>query len=119
MLNDLQNIARSIDTLLLNDPYPETVKPDYLRRAVRDYPVRGGKRLRPALVIWCCELLGGSREQALYPAAAAEVYHNWTLVHDDIIDRQREEILREVFEEDDYEDEDYDDDEDEGFTMTL
>lgn len=39
--------------------------------------------------------------------------------HDDIIDRQREEILREVFEEDDYEDEDYDDDEDEGFTMTL
>lgn len=87
MLNDLQNIARSIDTLLLNDPYPETVKPDYLRRAVRDYPVRGGKRLRPALVIWCCELLGGSREQALYPAAAAEVYHNWTLVHDDIIDR--------------------------------
>ena len=65
MLNDLQNIARSIDTLLLNDPYPETVKPDYLRRAVRDYPVRGGKRLRPALVIWCCELLGGSREQVL------------------------------------------------------
>ena len=39
--------------------------------------------------------------------------------HDDIIDRQREEILREVFEEDDYEDEDYDDDEDEEFTMTL
>ena len=39
--------------------------------------------------------------------------------HDDIIDHQREEILREVFEEDDYEDEDYDDDEDEGFTMTL
>ena len=39
--------------------------------------------------------------------------------HDDIIDSQREEILREVFEEDDYEDEDYDDDEDEGFTMTL
>ena len=39
--------------------------------------------------------------------------------YSDIIDRQREEILREVFEEDDYEDEDYDDDEDEGFTMTL
>ena len=87
MLNDLQNIAKDIDSLLLNDPFPETVKPDYLRSAVRDYPVRGGKRLRPALVIWCCELLGGRREEALYPAAAAEVYHNWTLVHDDIIDQ--------------------------------
>ena len=36
-----------------------------------------------------------------------------------IIDRQREEILQEVFEEDDYCDEDYDDDEDEGFTMSM
>ena len=87
MLNDLQTIARSIDTLLKQDPFPGTVKPEYLREAVRDYPVRGGKRLRPAIVIWCCELLGGDREQALYPAAAAEVFHNWTLVHDDIIDQ--------------------------------
>ena len=37
----------------------------------------------------------------------------------DIIDRQREEILRETFEEDDYDDEEYDDDEDEGFTMSM
>ena len=36
-----------------------------------------------------------------------------------IIDRQREEILQEVFEEDDYCDEDYDDDEDEGFTLSM
>ena len=36
----------------------------------------------------------------------------------DIIDRQREEILQEVFEEDDY-DEECDDDEDEGFTMSM
>jgi len=37
----------------------------------------------------------------------------------DIIDRQREEILQEVFEEDDYDDEECDDDEDEGFTMSM
>ena len=39
--------------------------------------------------------------------------------YSDIIDRQREEILQEVFEEDDYDDEEYDDDEDEGFTMSM
>ena len=38
--------------------------------------------------------------------------------YSDIIDRQREEILQEVFEEDDY-DEECDDDEDEGFTMSM
>ena len=54
---------------------------------MRDYPVRGGKRLRPAMLIWSCGLLGGSESAALYPAAAVEVFHNWTLVHDDIIDQ--------------------------------
>ena len=39
--------------------------------------------------------------------------------YSDIIDHQREEILQEVFEEDDYDDEEYDDDEDEGFTMSM
>ena len=39
--------------------------------------------------------------------------------YSDIIDRQREEILQEVFEEDDYDDEECDDDEDEGFTMSM
>ena len=87
MRNDLQNIASQINALLISDSFPESVKPSYLRSAVRDYPARGGKRLRPAIVIWCCELLGGSRQQALYPAAAAEVFHNWTLVHDDVIDQ--------------------------------
>ena len=39
------------------------------------------------MLIWSCGLLGGSESAALYPAAAVEVFHNWTLVHDDIIDQ--------------------------------
>jgi len=53
---------------------------------VLDYPCRGGKRLRPALLLWSCGLLGGDESIAIPAAAAVEIYHNWTLVHDDIID---------------------------------
>lgn len=87
MIDQLRQIAADIDRLLANDEFPAAVRPDYLRDAVRDYPVRGGKRLRPAMLIWSCGLLGGSESAALYPAAAVEVFHNWTLVHDDIIDQ--------------------------------
>ncbi len=87
MIDYLRKVAREIDELIQNDPFPESIRPKYLRAAVRDYPGRGGKRIRPALLIWSCAMLGGSEKAALYPAAAAEVFHNWTLVHDDIIDQ--------------------------------
>lgn len=46
----------------------------------------GGKRIRPALVLMGCELFGGSKEDALPAALAIEVFHNFTLLHDDIMD---------------------------------
>jgi len=46
----------------------------------------GGKRIRPALCLLCCEELGGDSEQALPFAAAVEVLHNMFLIHDDIED---------------------------------
>lgn len=46
----------------------------------------GGKRLRPALSLAACELFGGKAEQALMPALGIEVFHNFSLVHDDIMD---------------------------------
>lgn len=46
----------------------------------------GGKRLRPALAIISCELLGGKAKDALYSAASLEILHNSTLIIDDIID---------------------------------
>jgi geranylgeranyl diphosphate synthase type II len=47
----------------------------------------GGKRIRPALVIMACDLFEGDVASALKPAAAIEVFHNFTLLHDDIMDR--------------------------------
>jgi len=87
MQDYLKKVAAAVDRLLSADRYLDTVRPDYLKDAVLDYPLSGGKRLRPAILIWCCRLLGGKESAALYPAAAAEVCHNWTLVHDDIIDQ--------------------------------
>ena len=46
----------------------------------------GGKRLRPVLVMAACEACGGTREQALPGALAVELFHNFTLMHDDIMD---------------------------------
>lgn len=47
---------------------------------------QGGKRLRPRLVLMAAQLFGGDEEAALYPAAAFEMLHNFTLIHDDIMD---------------------------------
>ena len=47
----------------------------------------GGKRIRPALVLLACDLFAGSVDSALIPAVAIEVFHNFTLLHDDIMDR--------------------------------
>ena len=46
----------------------------------------GGKRIRPMLLILCCEAVGGKADEALNAAAAIEILHNFTLVHDDIMD---------------------------------
>ena len=46
----------------------------------------GGKRLRPALLMAAGELFGAKKEDLIQAAAAIELFHNFTLVHDDIMD---------------------------------
>jgi geranylgeranyl diphosphate synthase type II len=47
----------------------------------------GGKRIRPVLLLLSCEAVGGNPTKALHAGAAIEILHNFTLVHDDIMDR--------------------------------
>jgi len=47
----------------------------------------GGKRVRPVLVLLACNLFNDNIEEAVMPATGLEVFHNFTLVHDDIIDQ--------------------------------
>ncbi len=47
----------------------------------------GGKRLRPVLALMSCDLFGGEINDALAPAMGLELFHNFTLLHDDIMDQ--------------------------------
>lgn len=48
---------------------------------------RGGKHIRPVLCLLSCEAVGGDARRALPAAAAVELFHNFSLVHDDVEDR--------------------------------
>ena len=49
--------------------------------------LQSGKRLRPMLCLLANEMFGGDEQQALWPALALETFHNFTLIHDDIMDQ--------------------------------
>jgi geranylgeranyl diphosphate synthase type I len=78
-----KNVAR-VDEFIIE--LLEPVWPDVLYQAASHIITAGGKRLRPYLVTKSCELVGGERDSALPFAAAMEVLHNFTLIHDDIMD---------------------------------
>ena len=47
----------------------------------------GGKRVRPQLAMIACQMFGGKEEEVLPAALALEVFHNFTLLHDDVMDK--------------------------------
>lgn len=61
--------------------------PEELYKAARYLPDAGGKRLRPAAVILAAEAVGSDLQTVLPAAVAVELVHNFTLVHDDIMDK--------------------------------
>ncbi|MFD1138588.1 polyprenyl synthetase family protein [Paenibacillus urinalis] len=58
--------------------------PEHLKESMQYSLMAGGKRLRPALVIAACEAFGVEREAALPVAAAVEMIHTYSLIHDDL-----------------------------------
>jgi len=81
----LEGAAAWID-LALKAALPDGEPRHFLYDLVRDYPSRGGKRFRPALLLLSCRVAGGEPERALPTAAALELFHSFALVHDDIED---------------------------------
>ena len=72
----LQALEEEIEAILPSAP---------LRHMLR-YPLEGGKRLRPVLCLLACRAAGGEPTDALPAAAAVELVHNFSLIHDDIQD---------------------------------
>ena len=64
----------------------DVVEQKRLKEAMAHYPAAGGKRLRPLLATIVCEAVGGRYEAAVPFGAALEMIHNFTLVHDDVMD---------------------------------
>lgn len=61
-------------------------EPELLYTPIEYSLAEGGKRLRPLLLLLATEAFSGNYQKALGAAAAVEVFHNFTLLHDDIMD---------------------------------
>ena len=81
--NDLEGVATRVNNFILSNLHGH---PRELYLASSFYLGSGGKRLRPFMVIKSGEMLGGSEANAMPSAAAVEMIHNFSLIHDDIMD---------------------------------
>lgn len=86
ILNYLQEKAGTVNEEI-NNLLPENIEPKKLTEASRHLIEAGGKRLRPALALTASEAVGGKARNAVKTAAALEILHTFTLVHDDIMDQ--------------------------------
>lgn len=68
------------------EKHPFTGTPANLYEPLNYILALGGKRMRPVLTLMGCELFGGAMDTALKQALGIEVFHNFTLMHDDIMD---------------------------------
>jgi geranylgeranyl diphosphate synthase type II len=78
-------LQASIERSLLDVDLPKT--PEKLYQPMRYILSLGGKRVRPTLTLMGAELFGADAKLAIDQALAIEIFHNFTLVHDDIMDR--------------------------------
>jgi len=87
LFSAIEERVKRVQDYVLDPRYVDLFSPEDIREAVTCYFESGGKRLRPAVMLFCCGAVGGDEEKAISAAAAVEIFHTWTLVHDDIIDR--------------------------------
>lgn len=73
-------IAQHINALKINKT------PDELYNPIRYILSLGGKQLRPVLTLFAAEIFGSTHNKAIHAATAIELFHNFSLIHDDIMD---------------------------------
>ncbi len=84
-MNTIIQYQQLIDEAFKNKNYG--TNPKELYEPIEYIMSLGGKRLRPLLVFLGCDFFGGDTAKAIHPALAVELFHNFTLVHDDIMDK--------------------------------
>ena len=83
--DDIAAIKDKVDSFILSNL--EDVSNDSLKKASLHLIKAGGKRLRPFITVTVCKMLGGSEHEVIPVASAIELVHNFTLIHDDIMDQ--------------------------------
>ncbi|MBP5412290.1 MAG: polyprenyl synthetase family protein [Bacteroidales bacterium] len=81
----MKEYTQLIEEMLQKEQWPSA--PQNLYEPITYILNQGGKRVRPHLCLMAAELCGGSAMQAIKPALAFEMLHNFTLLHDDIMDK--------------------------------
>lgn len=76
---EIKEIERYIEKVLRSEP-------EDVYGMLLPYILRGGKRIRPMLAILCCRAAGGDAREVIIPAGIIELFHNFTLIHDDLMD---------------------------------
>jgi geranylgeranyl diphosphate synthase, type II len=84
-LDFLKSYAVLFEEELQNINFPQ--KPETLYQPQRYILRNGGKRIRPVLALISCGLCGSDPKEAIPVALAVELLHNFTLMHDDIMDQ--------------------------------
>ena len=79
-----EEILTLFENYLAQIQLPE--EPELLYKPILYSMSGGGKRIRPTLLLLACEAFGGDVQEAMPAAAAVEMFHNFTLLHDDIMD---------------------------------
>ena len=78
----------------LKDCVAKLSAPEELKEAMLYSLLAGGKRLRPYLCLAFCRLCGGSEQDALPFAAAVEMLHTYSLIHDDLPCMDKDDLRR-------------------------
>lgn len=84
-MHTLQELQEKIQEIFDNRNYIR--EPKNLYEPIQYSLSQGGKRLRPLLALMSCSVFGGDLEKVLPPAIGLEIFHNFTLLHDDIMDQ--------------------------------
>ena len=84
-MHSIQQLQNIINKAIADTKYTE--KPVELYEPISYLMELGGKRMRPVLVLVSTELFGGDVYKALDAAIGIELFHNFTLMHDDIMDK--------------------------------
>ncbi len=86
-MNSIQSLQKLIHQEITNYASELNYTPAELYEPIAYTLQLGGKRMRPVLLLMACEMFDSNLQNAIKPALGIEVFHNFTLLHDDIMDK--------------------------------